>query len=286
MLFDQIRLNSTLDEVAPEGYLRNASSLAFGCVFARSSYCPSRLDISMSALNYWDQTGLSTLVRAQSSDPKIREAARERLFARYRRPIILEIKDRAHCSELDAEEIAHQFLHDALQRDFLSAMDPARGRFRNFMKKCIANFLNDYWDKKRAAKRGGGREPESLDATNEEGLPIHDPPDLTTNPPGTTLDREWARTLFELSLAGLEAEYVGDRRGPLFYALKPLLSREPEPGDYDKMADATGIKPETLRVYWLRMKKRFREIIVEEVQQTVSAAQGWEEELRDLMGLL
>src|SRR5437870_5046959 len=130
----------------------------------------------MSAESFYDLTGWSTVVQAQSDDSQVRRTARERLLHRYRRPIILEFQSRANCSHLEAEELAHQFLHDCLQRDFLMAVDPARGRFRAFIKACITNFLNDHRDKENAEKRGGGKKPESLDETGEDGERRLDPP--------------------------------------------------------------------------------------------------------------
>src|SRR5262245_38947561 len=96
-----------------------------------AKYCKLRAkSTAMSSASFYDQTGWSTIDRLKSDDTKVREAARERLLTRYRRPIILEMQSRERCSALEAEELAHQFIHNALQRDFLSKADPARGRFR------------------------------------------------------------------------------------------------------------------------------------------------------------
>lgn len=246
----------------------------------------SSATLLMSAQNFFDQTGWSTIREAQCYDPKIREEARERLLTRYRRPILKEISQTAERALGDPEDLTQQFLHEALKRDFLMGAHPSRGRFRAWVKACIANFLNDQRDRMMAIKRGEGKRPGSLDETNEEGDRLYDPPDPKVPVPGAGLDREWALEVFTLALSALEAKFVSRKRGPIYQALKPWLAGDPANGQYAAVAASTGIKEGTLRVTVERMRNDLHELIKREVKQTVSDTESWEDEVHYLMELL
>ncbi len=237
------------------------------------------------ANDFFDQTKWSTVLRAGADDTQVRLAALERLLTRYRRPILLEFQSRARCAPLEAEELAHQFFHDCLRRDFLKDIDPARGRFRAFIKGCITNFLRDQHDKFTAQKRGGGLAPVSLDETYEDGTPRHDPAGENESP-HFDLDRAWAREVLELALAELEQECVNARRGPLFVALKPFLQGDPENGGYSAAASRLGMNEGAVRVAAHRLRQRLGELIEAEIKQTVTVAEDWRDELRYFLELL
>ena len=57
----------------------------------------------------------------------------------------------------DAGDLVQGFLADLLERRDLAAADPARGRFRSFLRAACVHFLAHHREHDRALKRGGGR---------------------------------------------------------------------------------------------------------------------------------
>ena len=69
-------------------------------------------------------------------------------------------------SGLDREEagdLVQGFLADLMERGDLTKADPARGRFRSFLRTACSHFLSHAREHDRALKRGGGRAPVSID---------------------------------------------------------------------------------------------------------------------------
>jgi RNA polymerase sigma-70 factor (ECF subfamily) len=234
---------------------------------------------------FFEPTIWSTVLKVKAGDEATRMAALERLLTRYRRPILLEIQARRHCPPDQAEDLAHDFIHDCLRRGFLQDVHPDHGRFRAFIKACIGNFLCDVRDRETAAKRGGGQVPASLDETDEEGRPRHQPVDRAS-PPGQALDQAWAHQVLERARAQLEQECVVGRRGALYAALKPALANEGAAGPLAAIGERLGLSEGAVKVAAHRLRQRLGEIIAAEVKQTVGCQEEWQAELRYLVDLL
>ena len=231
------------------------------------------------------QTAWSTVIEAKSTEESVRLAALERLFTRYRQPICLEFQHRLRGAALEAEELAHQFIHDCLRRDFLKSLDPGKGRFRAFIKTCIANFILDYREKAAAAKRGGGQAARSLDEQDAEGNRLLEPA-AAAEPPEIAADRHWADQIVALAMERLEQECVAARRGTLFTVLRPFLKGDPEAGGYRAAADRLELKEGAVRTATSRLRKRLGELIQAEIQETTGAEADWREEVRYFLDLI
>jgi RNA polymerase sigma factor (sigma-70 family) len=207
-------------------------------------------------------------------------AAMERLLTRYRRPLLLEIQSRVGCHTNDAEELTQEFIRTCLRRDFLKNIDPRKGRFRSFIKKCIVNFLRDVHRKKVA-------EPEqhSLDETDADGQPLLEPTG-EISAPEMALDSQWARQVLNLSLERLEQECVAARWGSRFSRLKGFLHTDPEGDSYQAVADDFRMNEGAVRTAVHRMRHRLGGIIKEEIMQTVATEKELQDELRYFLELL
>ena len=207
-------------------------------------------------------------------------AALERLMARYRPPILLEMQSRVRCDRAQAEDLTQEFIRVWLRRDFLKNIDPRKGRFRSFIKACVVRFLID-------RHRHKASEPElsSLDATNDQGQRITDPPSEALSPE-ISIDLAWARQVLVLALAHLEQDCINARRGVLFTRLHPFLDGDPQGDSYAAAAIDLGMNEPALRTAVHRMRKRLGELIKEEIKENVGPDEDWQEELRYFLDLL
>lgn len=180
----------------------------------------------------------------------------------------------------DAQDQVQGFFADLLAREALTAADPARGRFRSFLLASLSNFVSHERERARALKRGGGVQPLSIDWLSAEERFRLEPAGAET--PERAFERAWATALLERTLARLEAEFEAKNRGTLFRALRERI------GDSSRELPDTpavrGLKmnEQALRVTLHRLRKRYREILREEVAQTVARPEDVEEELRAL----
>src|SRR5205823_181950 len=70
----------------------------------------------------------------------------------------------------DAQEQTQEFFARLLEKEYLQAADPRRGKFRSFLLTAFKRFLAHERDRAHAQKRGGGRPGLPLDARAGEEL--------------------------------------------------------------------------------------------------------------------
>ncbi len=229
----------------------------------------------------FNTTHWSEVLQAGEANSSAANAALERLCATYWYPLYAHIRRRGHGPQ-NAPDLTQEFFATLLRRNSLARVGPAKGRFRTFLLTALDYFLNDQSDRALAAKRGGGAALLPLDALAAEQRFALEP--VTEESPDKAFDRRWAAALVEQAIARLAAEQTQCGKATLFAELKPLLAREIEPGEYDALATRLGIQANTLAKTVQRLRRRARQLLIEEATHTLAAAGDAERELRELFG--
>jgi RNA polymerase sigma-70 factor (ECF subfamily) len=227
----------------------------------------------------WTQVAAA---RDQSS-PDARRALEE-LCTAYWRPLYLWLRRQGRASH-DAQDLTQEFFARFLEKHWLSAADPDKGRFRTFLLIAFKRFLADEWDKATAQKRGGPLPPVSLDTTLAEDM-VHSGIASDADSPDRNYDREWALTLLERAMTVLRHDYQAGGRAAEFDLLKEYLTAGRGEIPYDAIAARLGTSEAAARVMVHRLRKRFREALRAEVSSTVADARDVTDELRQLLGAL
>ena len=228
-------------------------------------------------------TRWSVVRAAGGSDTTSARAALEKLCRTYWYPLYAYVRRRGHSPE-DAQDLTQEFFARLLEGQSLAGADPELGRFRSFLLTCMNHFLTDEWKKAKAKKRGGGREMLSLDwAAAEERFDL-EPADNSA--PDRIFEKQWALALLAEVLNRLEMEYQQEGKTELFAALKQTLmgSRESQP--YAELAASLGMNESAVKVAVHRLRKRYRELIREEIAGTLDRTQDIEQEMRHLFRAL
>ncbi|SRR5258708_4007470 len=186
----------------------------------------------------------------------------------------------------DAEDLTQEFFARLLQKNYLDAVEPARGRFRTFLRVAFKRFMADEWDRLQTQKRGGGAAPIPFDTALAEQLYQNEPPPRL--PAERMYEHRWALALLEQTMRRLRAEFDMAGKGEEFDRLKHFLAvgKADIPGAAPAGSEGAGQKDGTLRVAVHRLRKRFRQIFREEIAQTVARPEDVEEELRHLLAVL
>ena len=182
----------------------------------------------------------------------------------------------------DAEDLTQGFFLHLIDGGAVARADPERGRFRSFLHGALVRFLADDRERATARKRGGDRVFVSFDAAAVEAeWPVEDE--------GTSLqlefDRRWARTLVGNALARLGAEHAAVGEGDLFGALQPTLSGRQMPA-YAELAQRLGRNEGAIKTAVHRLRRRFRDVLRQEVANTVAAPDEVDDELAYLRDVL
>jgi RNA polymerase sigma factor (sigma-70 family) len=228
-------------------------------------------------------TQWTQVLATRGDSPEARQALSD-LCAAYYTPVFVLIR-RAAPSEEVARDLTQEFFARLLSRAGLGQVDPERGRFRFFLLGAVKHFLADVHDEQTRLKRGGGRVPISLDAGTDSS-PTMEVADTSRPSPDLEFDREWAVTLLARALDRLGGEQVEAGRGEQFPVLKPWLTGDKQEVSLADLAAKVGVSEGALRVTLHRLRKRFRELVKEEIAGTVGDSTHVREEMSYLLEVL
>ncbi len=104
--------------------------------------------------------------------------------------------------------------------------------------------------------------------------------------PERIYERQWALTLLERALMKLRAEFEKAGKTELFECLKMFLGGEKSAVPYRELGDQLKLSEGAIKVAIHRMRRRYRALLRDEIQQTVVASEDVDEELRQLFKTL
>lgn len=220
---------------------------------------------------------------AASIEPALARPAMETLCSIYWRPIYVYIRGRGNSPE-DAQDFTQEFFARVIEKEYLKRVDPAKGRFRSFLLASVNHFLSNERDRVMALKRGGAITFVSLDLAMAEAWHAHGLAQNAT--PEKLFDRAWALSLLESALERLRSEYADAGKGTQFERLKCALTGEEQRAPYSELSTEMGLSEGAIKVAVHRLRRRYRDLLREEIAQTVAEGEDLEEELRYLMAAL
>ena len=227
-------------------------------------------------------THWSVVVAARDGEGTQAQVALEELCRAYWRPVYAYLR-RAGCSPHDAQDQAQGFFAHFLEHGFLQRLRHREGRFRSFILTFLKRFLSDERDKAGAAKRGGGSQIISWDECSLEEQ--HQASYERLNA-GEAFDRRWAMTLLSRAKERLQTEYSSTGKGHVHDTLQPFLSGEEVDQSYAEVAAQLGMPENSVKSAIHRLRRRYGELIREEVAQTVEAPPLVDEEIRYLLSIV
>ncbi|MFP6665730.1 MAG: sigma factor [Pirellulales bacterium] len=218
------------------------------------------------------------LVAGQTSSPDA-EAALATLCETYWFPLYAYVRRRGH-DVSQAQDLTQEFFARLLEKDYVAAADPERGRFRAFLLTAFKHFLSKERDKARAQKRGGGRAPLSWDFASGESRYTVEPTDKLT--PEQLYDRQWTVALLDRVMRRLQAEMRESGKADWFDKLKGCIAGGTKGATYAEAAASLGSTAAAAKMATHRMRKRYRELLRGEIAETVEHIADVEDEIRAL----
>jgi RNA polymerase sigma-70 factor (ECF subfamily) len=208
----------------------------------------------------------------------------EALLQRYLGPIYAYMR-RAGNTQERAADLTQEFVSQViLERGLLDRADPARGRFRTFLKSALANFLVD--QHRRATTRA--RSPASPVLS---GLRLEDIEPSDSDDPGSAFDRQWATTVLAAALTRVETECQGCGQAVHWRAfatnvIEPTL-RHTSPPPLDELARQLGLADSAQVSSMIQtVRRRFRRVLLQVVEESLADPALATDELANLRDFL
>jgi RNA polymerase sigma factor (sigma-70 family) len=222
------------------------------------------------------------LAAGRRSAPQAQQAL-ETLCRLYWIPLYAYLRRRL-TDPVEAEDVTQAFFTELLDKHYLRTATPARGRFRAFLLTACQHFLSKHRAKAKAQKRGGGRKLLSLDFVTADRRLEH--LKAVGRTPEQEYERQWALTLLATVLGQLEHEYLQEDKKPLFTALRPFLLGEHAGLTYAAVAQPLGMTEAAVKMAASRLRRRYRELLRQQIAQTVAGPEEVADELRQLFTAL
>ena len=222
------------------------------------------------------------LTAAETGSQQAAEAL-EKLCRSYWYPLYAYVRRQGH-SPPDAEDLTQSFFARLLQKNYLDQVHPEKGRFRSFLLTALKHFLADESDKARAQKRGGGKKLLSFDTRIAEEVYCQEPVDQMSAE--KIYERRWATAVLEAAMVQLRAEVTAAGKAEQFEHLRVCVVGDSKPGDYEAVANTLKMSAGAVAVAVHRLRRRFRDLVREEVAHTVAQPQEIDDEMRHLLAVL
>jgi len=209
--------------------------------------------------------------------------ALEELCRTYWYPLYAFLRRSGH-PETDAEDLIQSFFASLIEHDWLATANPARGRFRSFLLICLKRFVSGEARKAEAQKRGGRNVVLSLDDENAAQRYALEMAERLA--PDEVYDRRWALTLLEQAWDRLREECQATGKLSLFEHLRAAQDGGSEAPSYAALAASLNLTESALKSALFRLRARYREVLRQEVGQTVSDPREVDDEIRHLLEVL
>lgn len=231
-------------------------------------------------------TTRSAVLHMRSADPILRGRAFERLVLAYWKPVYKYVRVRWRRPEAAAADLTQGFFATALEKATFASYDPARSRFRTFVRGCLDHFVANDVRAEKALKRGGGVPDLRLDFASAEGELGPLAPQAADDVEGY-FDAQWTRHLVDSSLETLRDELraKGKDQHLLLLERYDLSGDELPSTSYAAMAAELGIKVADVTNRLAYARRQLRRIVLDKLREITASDEEFRGEVRDVLGV-
>jgi RNA polymerase sigma-70 factor (ECF subfamily) len=211
--------------------------------------------------------------------PDARSALIE-LCRRYGYPVYAYVRHCGH-APLTAQVITRSFLQHLFQQFRDDDEAPANGMFRRYLLNRLNAFLAEHWHTDTAQDL-----PPELAIGDVDFEQRNRVDNTAARSPEQAYQQSFAREVVARGLARLceEARVTGHL--DMYEALMPFLARDPAAGEYEELARGLNRRALGLVVALKQLRHRFRQLIAEELADTVDSPADLAAERRELYDVL
>jgi RNA polymerase sigma factor (sigma-70 family) len=230
-------------------------------------------------------TRLSVVERTRSGNAETRRVAMATIIEAYWKPAYKYLRVKWALDADEAADLTQEFFTSTLEKEVVEKYDPARARFRTYLRLCLDGFASNARKAERRLKRGGGVTIVPLDFETAEG-------EIATYEPAVGADvdelfyREWVRALLERSVDDLKRHADDAGRPDMFevFARYDLIDDGEVRPTYTVIASALNLTTATVTNHLAAMRRQFRKIVLDRLRELTSSDEEWEAEAAKLLG--
>ena len=223
-------------------------------------------------------TRWSVVMQLAAADGAAAHGAMHELTRRYWFPVYVFLRHSGHPPPV-AEGISRAFLHALLRRFRTDASAPPRGHFRRYLLDQLHAFLSSDWRDVVDTDVEALAAPTDLEARyrDESAGPAS---------PEQAYHAAFAREIISRAYRRLSSEASRSGHKDMFDSLEPYLERDATASEYADLSKRLTMRPLAIVVALKRLRDRFRDMVGEELADTVTSAEELAAEQATLLALV
>jgi RNA polymerase sigma factor (sigma-70 family) len=201
----------------------------------------------------------------------------------YWKPVYKYLRVRRHLAPEEAEDATQAFFAEAFEKSWFDRFDPAKARFRTFVRVCVDRHVMNAHQAGSREKRGGRAQRLSIDFAGAE----HELLVQSSVVPEAEdfFRREFVRALFDRAVRSLRDDYLSRGRALHWRLFERYdLSPEPRPA-YADLAVEFGLTPGQVTGYLAQARRAFKTHAIAGLRALCGSADEFRREARELLGV-
>jgi RNA polymerase sigma factor (sigma-70 family) len=235
-------------------------------------------------------TRWSAIRGMRSTEEEERKRSWDAIVSAYWRPAYKHVRVKWKKERVDAEDLVQSFFARTVERDVFADYDPAKGRFRTFVRVCLDRFVSNERKAEGREKRGGGVKHVELDVDldldfegAESELTLTRASDAAVARPDELFDREWERALFASAIEQLRAECEANDKRAWFEIFEKYDLTETKIS-YEELGRELGLPATTVTNRLSYARRELRRLVVERLERVTATDQELAAETKLLFG--
>ena len=254
---------------------------------------PSLRFLSFLAVGSFPATRHSVIAGIASPDVYTRRVAFDALVSAYWRPVYKYVRIKWRRDREDAADLTQEFFARAFEKGSLERFEPARARFRMYLRVCLDGFVANEIKARGRLKRGGEVSFVPLDfAAAEHEISMHPAASgtgvtgLANRDEDDLFRQEWVRGLFSDAVAALRGscEAAGKTTQVAVFQRYDLDDSADVRPTYAQLAEELAIPITQVTNYLAFARREFRRLLLERLRSLCATAEEFRLEARELLG--
>src|SRR5262245_47254663 len=205
----------------------------------------------------------SIVAAIRSDRAEVRRSAFDVLVRAYWKAVFKYVRLKWHVTPDQAADLTQAFFLRAFEKEFFTAFDPSRARFRTFLRTCLDRFVANARQTDGRLKRGGGVTLVPIDLPEAERELEQQAPNAVTDF-DAFFHREWLRSLFAEAAARLRDGCASRGRPHRFtlFELYDLVDGDDDRPSYAELARRFNLSAADVTNELAAARREFRRLVI------------------------
>lgn len=218
----------------------------------------------------------------RTGDPAKKNVAWDSLIQMYWKPVYKYLRIKWNQSNEDAKDLTQGFFATAIEKQYFQSYDPAKSRFRTFLRTCLDGYVANQQKAARAMKRGGDALFVPLDFHQAE-IELKQHPASADD----VFEKEWIRSLFSTALEAFRRNCEEQNKIVHFKIFEKYdIDRDASVKiSYADLAEEFGIAVTAVTNHLAYARREFRKTVLLKLEEISGNEEEYRSDARRLFGV-